>query len=142
VGSTKALGQGVTHVAVAFDPETRVMAIYGPSPKIRKMLPSEEDWVKLNINKKRTAVDFAATNLLSHAPTFGGKLYDYKGSGNQIFAATANEKEQCVSFTVPVGKMEPRPKVARKPRAKKEKVATGTAAVPSETEGELVLESA
>ena len=137
--ATKALGEGLTHVAVAFDPESRIMAIYGPSPKIKKALPNEEDWVKLNINKKSNAVDFAATNLLNHAPTFNGKLYEYRASGNQTFEVKVNEKEQCISFTVPEGKLTPKVVTSRK---KKEKVVSGTAAEPSANEGELVLESA
>jgi hypothetical protein len=142
--ATKALGEGLTHVAVAFDPESRIMAIYGPSPKIKKALPNEGDWVKLNINKKSNAVDFAATNLLNHAPTFNGKLYEYRASGNQTFEVKVNEKEQCISFTVPEGKLIPKPVVKRekKDKKKKETVSSGTAATPEASEGELVLESA
>ena len=135
--ATKALGAGVTEVTIAYNPESREVAIYGPSAKIKKMQKDPADWIKLNVNKKSTAVDFAASQLFRYG--FAEPLYDFVGSGNQSFVATMDEKEQVVSFKLPVGAIAKR---AVTPRKKKEKVTTGTAAAPAETEGELVLETA
>ena len=136
--ATKALGEGATEVTIAYDPDTRAVMIYGPSAKIKKLQPHAADWIKLNINKKSTAVDFAASQLFRYG--FAEPLYDFVGSGNQSFAATVDEKEQVVSFKLPVGAIAKR---VVTPRKKKEpKVQTGTVATAAETEGELLLETA
>jgi hypothetical protein len=136
--ATKALGEGATEVTIAYDPDTRAVMIYGPSAKIKKLQPHAADWIKLNVNKKSTAVDFAASQLFRFG--FAEPLYNFSDSGNQSFAATCDEKQQIVSFTIPAGAIAKRPVT---PRKKKEpKVQTGTAAAPAETEGELMLETA
>jgi len=114
--ATEAL-KGAARVAIGFDAATGTVALYAPSPRIEKLLPKKEDWVTLRHAKKGVSDSFAGSAILRDKDTFGAHLYDFKASGNQTFAVAANEKEGCITFSLPKGKLTPKPVVPRKKKA-------------------------
>jgi hypothetical protein len=104
-------------VAVGFDNETKQLAICAATPTVIKAVGGEKNLVELKSAKKSKLKYFGGSGILKDARTFGAHLYDYKGSGNQTFAVTPNEKNKCVSFVLPL-RMEPKPVVKRVKKVK------------------------
>ena len=139
--ATKALN-GIDKVAMGFD---GVKAYVFPKGAKAIAKVDEKDLITVSKSKKTGTISFSGAAILRAARDFGAShTYDFKASGNQSFAVTVDEKNNCLTFDLPE-KMTPKPVTARKPR---KKLATATVAEVGATEGtpvgedELVLETA
>ena len=142
------IGKAKTLV-MAFDATT--VYLFKPTAKTVAKVPIE-DHVKLSYpaqkegQPEKHGCTFSGAQILRHANEYGASgLYDFKASGNQSFPATMDEKNGCITFTLPVGAVARRPFTPRK----KKVVAPATNANPGEVAGtpvgqdeELVLDAA
>src|ERR1017187_4043374 len=138
--ATKALAGAKKGVA-AFDGATMYFFTEG-AKAIAKVDP--KDMINLSYSKKGGTAAFGGGAILRAAKEYGAShLYDFKGSGNQTFPVTVNEKNGCISWDLPTH-LTARPVVKRPKKVK----ATAMVANPGKTSGvpvmedELVLESA
>jgi hypothetical protein len=139
--ATKALN-GVEKVVMAFD-GAKAYVFQKGAKLVAKV--DEKDMITVSKSKKTGTISFSGAAILRAARDFGAShTYDFKASGNQSFAVTVDEKNNCLTFELPE-KMTPKPVTTRKPRTK---LASATVAEVGSTEGvpvsedELVLETA
>lgn len=119
--TTEALGAPPTNVVnVAYDPTTHALLFvaHNKTNSAKHKLDPNEGFT-LKFAKKGGTAHFAATSLLIDEKTFTDGVYDYKGSGNQVFAAELDTEKNMVQIILPVGAISPRPVTARKPRKEK-----------------------
>jgi hypothetical protein len=138
--ATKFLGSELK-AAVAYD--AGVLYLFRKGSKSTEKLPDSELWAFLRtkgmkdktsgIRKDGTSCFCAVSRLLTSKETFGDNIYDYAKSGTQTFTATADEKNGCLKFSLPVGALIAKPKVARVKKVKQ--VVNGIAATPDSTVG-------
>lgn len=137
---------GTEKVFMAFD-ATKVYLFTPESPVVSKAVKAkqiaENDGITLRKSKKSSQVVFSASTLLQHATEYGASVvYDYKGSGNQTFPATEDEKNGCITFTLPVeGRLTPKPVMKRTKRLASVGAEVGSTVAEAKEE-ELTLDPA
>lgn len=104
---TKLFGSA-THLVIGWaDQKARLLGLQAVSKAPKGM--ANDDLFKLSVPKKNGGTAFvSASGLLSKVG------YDYKASGNQVFDATVYDAEKAITFTLPKGKLTPKPVVPRK----------------------------
>ena len=137
--ASKALN-GAEKVVMAFD-GGKAYVFQSGAKLVAKV--DHKDMITVSKSKKNGTVSFSGAAILRAARDFGAShTYDFKGSGNQSFPVTVDEKNQALVFELPE-KLTARPVVKR---VKKPKV-TAMVANPGEISGvpvgeeELVLEA-
>jgi hypothetical protein len=120
VAASKALN-GVDRVFFRFYPDSRKLELI---PKGHKIIPkdyTDADGYELKVAKKSNSVTVSGSNGflqdIKHAIFPEGATYQFRASGNQTFDAST--EGGMVSFTLPLGKLQRKEVVKRKPRAKK-----------------------
>ena len=141
------LGSKAKTLVMAFDGSTALL--FRSNAKAVAKWPIE-DHIKLTYpvqkegQPEKHGCTFSGAQILRHAKDYGASgLYDFKASGNQTFQATLDEKNGCITFTLPTGAIARRPFTPRK----KKVVVPATNANPGEVAGtpvdeDLVLDAA
>lgn len=125
---------GVKYLAVGLDENTRAMTVQGLVTVPAKMTEGDLFPCKPNMkDDKETGGGYAAFAAALKLDVIN---YDYKTSGNQTFETTLG-KPGILSFVLPSGSLEAKPKVPRKKKA--EKTATATATATPATSGHTPL---
>lgn len=127
----KALGiEADTLAVMGFDTATRSLVVAIANPKLIKQVGGEAGCYKIRVNKKTSQGMFAASAFLQdpNEEIFGGDKYDYRGSGNQSFDATVDDKNKTVTINLPKGGLTKKPVVARAKKVKAETPGTPVAA--------------
>jgi hypothetical protein len=127
-------GRAITKVAIAHDSETGQFGVYPKGHKsVAKLTDADMFDIRWNKEKNKKGQKQSLSGTVS---SMSGLLkangYDYKASGQQSFAVTIG-KDNVLSFTLPKGKLTPKPKNPRKP-----KVAPAAPAAPESGNGPVI----
>ena len=115
-------------IAYLFRPTAKAVAKLGQEYHCKLNYPKQKEG-----QPEKHGCTFSGATVLRHANEFGASgLYDFKASGNQSFPATLDEKNGCITFTLPVGA------IARRPFTPRKKKAPATNANPGEVVGQPV----